>query len=256
MAHFPTEQEDVNAYPGILQGTDLAGTLFIDMLTMDNAAFELTFASFTNAQKVALRGMRGRYQERRQVYEPSISLNRLYQTNNEYVLLICKDHNDEKSGFKSQCIFDSGSDYSLILPRRKIAQLGLRCMGAGSNVNGGTTQLFPYQNVFVKIPSLDKSAALTVYGVSPQEVEAYRIQENIQPIQVDPIVTTIQIESPPTRKRKSPRLLEMKVTPCKRGERDEIDSDVLIGRTGLIALQLCLDFSENIVKVMSGKRRA
>ena len=189
------------------------------------------------------------------VYEPSISLTRLYQTNNEYVLLICKYPNDEKSGFKSQCIFDSGSDYSLILPRRKIAQR-LRCMGAGSNVNGGTTQLFPYQNVFVKIPSLDKSAALTVYGVSPQEVEAYRIQENIQPIQVDPIVTTIQIESPPTRKRKSPRLLEMKVTPCKRGERDEIDSDVLIGRTGLMDLRLCLDFSQNKIKVMSGKRRA
>jgi hypothetical protein len=189
--------------------------------------------------------------------ERSVSLNRLYQTNNEYVLLICKDPNDEKSGFKSQCIFDSGSDYSLILPRRKIAQLGLRCMGAGSNVNGGTTQLFPYENVFVKIPSLDKSAALTVYGVSPQEVDAYRIQENIQPLQVDPnvaVVTTNQIESPPTRK--SPRLLEMKVTPCKRGERDEIDSDVLIGRTGLMDLRLCLDFSQNKIKVMSGKRRA
>ena len=66
MAHIPTEQEDVDAYEVIVEGTDFAEIPFIDMQYLNSENFELSFAPVPNIGKIKLRAMRGRYQERRQ----------------------------------------------------------------------------------------------------------------------------------------------------------------------------------------------
>jgi hypothetical protein len=114
--------------------------------------------------------------------EPSMPLEPLFENSDHYPVFIYASPEDETFGFKSQCVFDSGSDYPLILPRRKIAQLSLKCLGSGCGVNGGETDLFPFEAVVVKIPHLNKESALVVYGVSPQLVEEYRQENNIQPV--------------------------------------------------------------------------
>jgi hypothetical protein len=66
MAHIPTEQEDVDAYGVIVEGTELEGSSISAMLTLDKDDFELTFHDFSPLHKLNLKAMRGRYQERRQ----------------------------------------------------------------------------------------------------------------------------------------------------------------------------------------------
>ena len=65
MAHIPTEQEDVDAYPGIIEGTARALTSFGDMLTLSDEDFHKFFSSLGDDNKLlALAGMRGRYERR------------------------------------------------------------------------------------------------------------------------------------------------------------------------------------------------
>eukprot|EP00615_Pteridomonas_danica_P016902 CAMPEP_0114401950 /NCGR_PEP_ID=MMETSP0102-20121206/17629_1 /TAXON_ID=38822 ORGANISM="Pteridomonas danica, Strain PT" /NCGR_SAMPLE_ID=MMETSP0102 /ASSEMBLY_ACC=CAM_ASM_000212 /LENGTH=745 /DNA_ID=CAMNT_0001565279 /DNA_START=14 /DNA_END=2249 /DNA_ORIENTATION=+ len=66
MASIPTEQEDANAYPGIVQGTVRANISYGTMLTMSDVAFLRFCSPFDDEDKIfELEGMRGRYQERR-----------------------------------------------------------------------------------------------------------------------------------------------------------------------------------------------
>eukprot|EP00961_Rhodomonas_salina_P293680 3933938-Rhodomonas_salina.2 len=78
--------------------------------------------------------------------------------------------------FRAQACLDTGSSFTLIMPRRKIAQMGLKCLGPTTPVpvvaNCATCacQLYLYKAVEVSCPDLAKSATMLVYGVSLQQV--------------------------------------------------------------------------------------
>jgi hypothetical protein len=65
MAFIPSEQDDANTYPGIVQGTVRQNTPIGDMLTLSDEKFNKFFSSFDDDKLLALEAMRGRYQERR-----------------------------------------------------------------------------------------------------------------------------------------------------------------------------------------------
>jgi hypothetical protein len=64
MAHIPTEQEDVDAYPGIVEGTARANISFVTMLTMSDAAFGRFCSQLDEDKTFELEGVRGRYEKR------------------------------------------------------------------------------------------------------------------------------------------------------------------------------------------------
>jgi len=167
---------------------------------------------------------------------------------------------DAARRFRAQACLDTGSSFTLIMPRRKIAQMGLKCLGPTTpvvaNCATGACQLYPYEAVEVSCPDLDKSATMLVYGVSPQQVygsdqppETGRKRKST--VELTPKKVTLastateQLQTPP---RKKTTRNSFSISPCKLDEGAVIDAEILIGRPGLENLGLELDFQRSRVR--------
>lgn len=180
-----------------------------------------------------------------------MTLNSIFKSaHDEFPFLISSFQNDKKA-FKAQCYVDTGSSFECILPRRKIAQLGLKCLNLPrerANCGAGVKYLYQYEPVYLEFTPLHKKALLDVFGISPEDIrKEYPNFGSCQATTQTSATGEGSHSSPVPGRRKSSRI-SCQISPCRLNKAALIDAETLIGLPGLEKLGLVLDFPNKCIR--------
>lgn len=153
--------------------------------------------------------------------------------------------------FSAQAFLDTGSSFDCILPRRKIAQLGLECKhptcSERANCGCGPVDLYAYEGIEVVCPVLGKSAVLMVYGVHPSLLPEGMCKVK-KPNSSTSSSSSAQASTLSPRRHSS--RASFPISPCKLNQGAVIDAEFLVGLPGLKKLGMVIDFAAKRVRAV------